>query len=200
MGKIYFAHAVNSYNTPIETAFEILIANELTGGDRTLIENPNQPKHQEGYNKYAARSKPSDTKHKGMNYFYDEVIPQCTNGCVGVPFLDMRLGLGVAGEMKLNIELKRPTWIVAINQPTITKKDLRKFVEDPSNGLFYVRLIKNAECDLILNTDPKTGSGSVLSHEETRLRTWKVYNHKKRPYEEAHLARMPIPAGFYPED
>lgn len=201
MGKIYFAHAVNSYNTPIETAFEILIANALTGDDCDLIENPNQLKHQQGYEKYAERQKESGTQHKGMSYFYDEMIPQCTNGCVGVPFLDMRLGLGVASEMKLTIELNRPVWIVVseISRLPITTRDLQQFIQDPPNGIFYVRNIMGIERELIRNTDPKKGSELVVSHEETRLRTWKVYNREKRPYEEAHLARMPIPPGFYPE-
>lgn len=199
MGKIYFAHAVNSYNTPIETAFEILIAEYLTNGDRSLIENPNQLKHQDGYNKYAQRQKESGTQHKGMSYFYDEVIePKCGNGCVGVPFLDMRLGLGVAGEMKLNIELGRPTWIVCVKEPP-TPIDLEKFIKDPSNGIFCIRHIMGMERELIRNTDPERESDLVLSHQETRLRAWKIYNREMRPFEEAHLIKMPIPAGFYPE-
>ena len=57
MDKIYFAHPVNIYNEPLEIAFEKLIAQELTNRNLSLIENPNQPKHQVGYNKRATRMK-----------------------------------------------------------------------------------------------------------------------------------------------
>jgi len=40
----------------------------------------------------------------------------------------------------------------------------------------------------------------VLSHVETRLRTWVVYGKDVRPYEEAHLVSLPIPEGFYPDE
>lgn len=195
MDKIYFAHPVNIYGQPIEAAFEKLIAHRLTNGDLSLIENPNQPKHQVGYDAYAKRAKESGTKHKGMNYFFDEVLPSCSE-CAGVPFLDGRFGLGVAGEMKRFIEHDQSVWVVVPKKwPFVTFGDLQLFTMDPVHGCFYVRLITETERSKIISNDPEL----VVPHEETRLRTWRIYNQERRPYQEAHLVKMPIPEGFYPK-
>lgn len=191
MNKIYFAHPVNIYDQPIENAFARLIAHYLTNDELSLIENPNQPKHQNGYDSYSKRLKENGLDHKGMNYFYDEVLPNC-NSCAGVPFLDGRVGLGVAGEMKWFIEhdmlirIVVPRWL-------LTQQDLNRFTNDPIGGCFFVRLATKSERDKIILFDQDL----VVPHEETRFRTWRVYNREKRPYEEAHLVKMPIPEGFY---
>ncbi len=177
MNKIYFAHPVNIYGEPLEDELAKLIANVLTGGDLFQVENPNQPCHQEGYDEYARRLKESGTDHKGMNYFYDKILPNCS-GCVGVPFLDGRFGLGVAGEMRWFIEREKPV-----------------SVAHPLSGRFLIRPISVMEGIAIMSGDTKL----VVSHEETRLRTWKVYNQIRRPYEEAHLVTMPVPVDFYPK-
>lgn len=192
--KIYFAHPVNMYGEPIESAFEKLIAHNLTNDDISLIENPNQPQHQVGYDKYARRLKESGTSHKGMSYFYDEVLPNCS-GCAGVPFLDGRLGLGVAGEMKWFIERDKPVWIAERALLLWAHSYAEIFIQNPQIGLFIVRPLIPEEVDFILSGDPKF----VVPHEETRLRTWKIYNKERRPYEEAHLVSMPVPEGFYPQ-
>lgn len=193
MEKIYFAHPVNMYNEPLEAAFEKLIALHLADGNVSLIENPNQPCHQVGYDKYAKRLKESGTNHKGMNYFYDEVLPNCS-GCVGVPFLDGRLGLGVAGEMKWFIEHNKWVWTVVPLWP-FTREDFKRFIYDPVGTCFTVRLITKQERSFLIASDPRL----VVPHEETRLRTWKIYNRERRSYEEAHYVEMPIPEGFYPQ-
>ncbi|GEM_PF-741523 len=192
--RLYFAHPVNIYNEPIEKAFEEFLTHFLARDDRSVIENPNQPHHQEGYNAYAKRAKESDTKHKGMNYFFDMVLPNCSGG-VALPFLDGRMGLGVAGELKWYVEHNRPAWfILPMHMPVV--KELQEFIVNPLNGLFSVRSLTAKETELLLQNDPTV----VVPHEETRLRTWKVYNRVKRPYEEAHLVTLPLPEGFYPKD
>ncbi len=170
MEKIYFAHPVNLYGESLEEAFLRFIAYCLTEGNLAAIENPNQPHHQEGY------------RNRGMDYFFDEVLPKCKGGCVALPFLDGRMGLGVAGEAKWFLERSMPVWIVEPFHPLNVL-------------LFKVRPLSGDEGVRLLQDDPQL----VVPHEETRLRTWTVYNRKKRPYELAHLVQMPIPEGFYPE-
>lgn len=171
MTKIYFAHPVNVYGTEIEKQGLELLEVVFPGQE---IENPNQPHHQKGYAEWSKRQKEKDT-HKGMNYFFEEVLPSCA-GCAAMPFLDMRFGLGVVGEAKWFLERKLPVWIIL-----------------PSVSL--VRQITAKEIEMILSYDPNL----VVPHEETRLRTWKIYNQIMRPYEEAHLVKMPVPEGFYPD-
>ena len=183
--KIYFAHAVNTYDTPLEAAVMQLIAHCLTDGDQEGIENPNQPHHQKGY------------RDRGMGYFFEEVLPYCGGGCVAMPFLDGRMGLGVAGEAKRFLEAVKAVWMV---EPTRMPNhaDLIGFIEYPlSSTLFRIRSFTPEEESLLLpeEQDPQL----VVPHEETRLRTWKVYGREYRPYEQAHLVTMPIPDGFYPE-
>ena len=195
MNKIYFAHPTSMYNTPLERAFEKLIAYRLVNGNAGLIENPNQPKHQVGYTEYAKRVKESGTNHKGMSYFYDEVLPGCS-GCVGVPFLDGRLGLGVAGEMKWFLERDKSVWLIGFSLPVgLNKSPVESFINNPLAGVFYIRMLIRRDIEQLLSGDPQL----VIPHEETRLRSWKVYNRVVRPYEEAHMVKMPIPDGFYPE-
>lgn len=196
MDKIYFAHPVNIYDQPLEAAMMQLIAHHLTDGDLDAIENPNQPHHQKGYDAGAARAQQSSTQHQGMNYFFDEVLPGCS-ACVAMPFLDGRMGLGVAGEAKRFLQAAKPVWMVEpMRMPN--SADLRDFIEHPlGNTLFRIRLLTSEEVSLLLpeEQDPQL----VVPHQETRLRTWTVYNQQKRPYEVAHLAQLPIPEGFYPE-
>lgn len=194
MGKIYFAHPVNIYGEPLEAAFEKLIAHYLTNGDMGLVENPNRPHHQDGYNRRATRKKESGTDDNPMAYFYEEVLPQCY-GCAAVPFLDHRFGGGVAGEAKWYVERDKPVSVVVPLYPTPTLSEIQDFVENPLGGLFFVRVMTDEEKHLLLSGD----SQLVISREETRLRTWKVYNKVRRPYEEAHLVSMPVPEGFYPQ-
>ena len=194
MSKLYFAHPVNTYKTLLEEAIVQFITHIFPNDE---IENPNQPHHQEGYKAYAKRAQESDTKHRGMNYFYDKVLPEC-NGCVVMPFLDARLGLGVAGESGWYVKREMPAWFI---EPTreVTQENLEAFINDPlKSGLFRIRGFDQEEVKMLLNIDKETGSSLVISHQETRLRTWIVYGQEKRPFEEAHLVKMPIPEGFYP--
>lgn len=192
---LYFAHAVNAYDTPYETAAIALISETFPRAD---IENPNQPHHQEGYVAYQERTAKNRDDHKGMSYFYDEVLPNCT-GCVSMPFLDGRFGLGVAGETKQCLENGLPTYGIFPSNKNASPLQLSDWVADPLNGLFVIRPFTNPERDEFLATD-KEGSVLVVGHQETRLRTWFVYGRERRPYEIAHEVSMPIPEGFYPPE
>lgn len=196
MGKIYFAHAVNTYGQPVEQAALKLIRAAFPGSE---IENPNQPHHQVGYTKYAERQKESSTSHKGMGYFYDEVLPGCDGG-VAMPFLDGRMGLGVNGEMKWLVERGKRVWYMAPASLPTTPADvlveLGKFILDPQSGLFKIREFTEGEVDMIRHE----AAPLVVSHIETRVRTWKIYNLIYLPYEEAHLATMPPSDYFYLKD
>lgn len=177
--KLYIPHAVNMYDTNLEEALLHFIGHSFSG---SVIENPNQPHHQEGYNKWSVRQRESDTKHKGMSYFFDEVLPGC-NGCVTIPYLDGKMGLGVASETKWFIARKFPVWVV-------------QFKKDQFPGPIFIRKLTNTEIELLKNDDPQL----VVPHEGTRLRTWLVYNREKRPFESAHLAPTEVYPGFYPEE
>ena len=190
--KIYFAHPLNVYDTPLEAAIEILIYEALPEYE---IESPNKLHHQRGYEEWKKSTAVNPDKHNAMAYFYEVVMPQCA-GCVSMPFLDRRMGFGVNGETKKTIEHGEPVWFIA---PTLTatEKDIHKFIVQPNkshDGLFIIRKFTEDEMKLIIREDPLI----CVLHQETRLRTFFVYNGLKRPYAEAHLVQMPIPKGFYP--
>ncbi|TSC70118.1 MAG: hypothetical protein G01um101470_883 [Parcubacteria group bacterium Gr01-1014_70] len=194
MKELYFAHPVNTYNTAFETACEILIAHYLLGGKRDAIENPNQLHHQEGYRAW----KKGDTSHshRGMSYFFDMVLPNCNN-CIALPYLDERFGLGVAGEMKFYVVRGIRVWIIEPAKKDVTDAVIAEFVEDPVHTEYFtIRPIHDWEIEYLIYNDTYL----VVPHEETRLRTWVVYNKVIRPYTEAHLVELPIPDGFYPKE
>mgnify|MGYP000262358496 CR=1 FL=1 len=70
MRKIYFAHPVNLYGEPLEDAVEEFVAEVLCEGNRSLIENPNQPHHQEGYSAWAARVKVHRERQKARGWWW----------------------------------------------------------------------------------------------------------------------------------
>ena len=190
----YFAHAVNLYGTPLEVSAVRLIADHF-GIRPEDVENPNQPHHQVGYTEYAKRPKPAEVNHKGMNYFYDKVLPLC-DGCVAMPFLDGRMGLGVASEAKWFAERSLPVFIIRPPVTEIGLVELKAFVQNFRDGPFCIGPMSAVERGWLFASDPCL----VVPHIETRLRTWLVYNRTMRPYAEAHLARLPLPPDFYPED
>ena len=189
---IYFAHPVNVYNTPLEKAVEAYLSFSYPGD----IENPNQQHHQAGYKAWQERTAKNRDQHKGMSYFFDEILPKCRIGCVAMPFLDGHFGLGVAGEAKWFLERGKKVLVIGPTWAHTTSQYLQEFIENPQCGCFTLRQMSKKESDAILNNDPTL----VVPHQETRLRTWIVYNKQMRPYETAHLVSMPIPPGFYPED
>ncbi len=188
----YFPHPINLYNTPLERSLVLLIAHYFNIPERA-VENPNQPHHEEGYQQYAKRARTADKNHKGMNYFYDEVLPYC-DGSVVMPFLDGRMAIGTAGETSWYIKAGLPVFTIFAAEP-VTPEALRRFELDHHSGLFDLRPFTEEEKILIMANE----SRFVVPHEETRLRTQIVYGGAKRPFEESHLVRMPIPPGFYPD-
>ncbi|MEK6857209.1 MAG: hypothetical protein AABX39_01330, partial [Nanoarchaeota archaeon] len=85
-----------------------------TSGNHSLyfpngyVENPNQPKHDEGYKKWKLE------KGSGMKYFFEEVLPQMSMG-VFLPFKDGLFGAGVYGEAEhLNKVLGKPVFEISL--------------------------------------------------------------------------------------
>lgn len=210
-GALYFAHPVNSYDTPLETAVEKLITELLPGYS---IESPNQPHHQEAYEKWQTETAENRDVHSAMQYFFKVVQPTCV-GSVALPFLDGKMGLGVAGEVVRDADDGKPTWFInprfTLHNKDRLQKDLSFFIKKPSGFFFKVRSFTDFELVKIRHEvaehQARIGTGEeyedaslVLSHQETRLRTFYVYRGEQRPYAEAHLVSMPIPKGFYPEE
>lgn len=89
--RIYFGHPVNFYNTEKEKELIERIKKAFPG---TEIENPNQPHHKKGYQRYKKGA------GDGMDYFFKEVLPLCQKG-VFMSFEDGNFGAGVFGEAEL---------------------------------------------------------------------------------------------------
>lgn len=203
--KVYAAKPINIFNTPVAAAAHVLILHHFPGSG---IEDPGQPHHQAAYEGWMKRAGNTRDVHNAMQYFYTVVLPDLDE-CVAMPFLDGRLGLGVAGETKKFINWGRPVWFMEPKTDP-TPEDIETFVRNPRSGLFRIRPFTDEEVRLILaetSDDPQkinlSNTRFVVQHQETRLRTWKVYNRVKRPFEEAHLVSMSpdgkMPEGFYPE-
>jgi hypothetical protein len=174
---LYFAHPVNTYNTQLEQDMLALIA---TCFPEMIIENPNQPQHQAGYKEWKERCK--DTPSQGMNYFFDAVLPDCEAGTVALPFLDGRLGAGVAGETIFSLKKERGIWLL---EPTETCFNLRPFWQNEAELLFgwekRINETPNRE------EREKVENELVLSIKETRVYTWLILYKVMKPYGSAHL-------------
>lgn len=193
---IYFAHPVNTYDTPVEKAVLTLVAHCFPTAE---IANPNTPDQQKAYDAKVSATGGVHADHKGMEVFYQKV-EEC-DSCVAMPFLDRRLGLGVAGETQKALKLGKHAWLVEPSHE-LSAEELDAFAANPLNGSFRIRQFTQEEiCTLRdhpgdLKNDPPA---NVVPHEETRLRTFVVYNKERRPYAESHTVRMPVPEGFYPD-
>ena len=88
MNNIYFAHPVNTYNTELETELLDIIAEHFPDYD---IENPNQKKHEEGYQAFKR------DHGSGMEYYFTQVLPNMDAG-IFLPFEDGMFGAGVYKE------------------------------------------------------------------------------------------------------
>ncbi|MFC1757054.1 hypothetical protein ACFLZC_02790 [Patescibacteria group bacterium] len=175
--KIYFAHPVNTYGTPLEEMMIIIIQETFPG---FVIENPNQEKHRIGYAKWKEKYENHVVK-SGMNYFYDEVLADCEAGTVAMPFADMRFGAGVASETIYTIKKDRNVYLIE----TPNLDNIRDFTEVEIGTMLQWEKVRDSatskeERDAVENK-------LVLSIAHTRLRTWTEYMVTKRPYEDAHL-------------
>lgn len=200
--KYYFAHPVNVYNTPLEQAMITLLY--IYGRDNFLdmdIVNPNTPEFQKMYNEAKAASGGTHGQHKGMDVFYEFLKKPEVCGCFSMPFLDCRMGLGVAGETQKTLRLNKSAWII---EPTheLFEEQLMKFISKPKplNGYFKVRPITEYEKRMLRDHPGELKENPpdfVVGHEETRLRTFLQYGGQMRPYAEAHNVKMPPPPDFY---
>jgi hypothetical protein len=162
--RLYFAHPVNVFDEPIEEEMRALIRNTFTGIE---VEDPNQPHHQANYDAWSKQITKDGKYHKGMNYYYDVVLPTC-HSAIGMPFLDGMFGRGVAGEMAFYVKPGVPVW----------------WILPPS--LDCIELLSENDRKAIATND----SALVLSIEETRARTWmspKEYGKVKLSYQCAHF-------------
>jgi hypothetical protein len=87
--RIYYAHPISDYDTHYERAMISFL--EING---MVVENPNQPLHQEGYEK------------DGMKYFM-QVLEGC-DGCVFSSFPGGIVGAGVAMEVQNFLDRNLP--------------------------------------------------------------------------------------------
>jgi hypothetical protein len=158
--RIYFAHPVSVYNTPLEKELIELIQYLFA----VEVENPNQLHHQKGYATFKEKYKNHPTK-SGMTYFYEVVLPSC-DSCVCQVYLDGKWGAGVAHEALFFLKKNLPIWII-----------------DPNSK--KIRSLSAEEKESITNNNPAI----ILSIEDTRLRTREggKPDGKIIPYEQAHL-------------
>lgn len=112
--KMYFGHPINVYDTELETNLLDIISQAFPTWD---IENPNQKRHSEGYERYLK------TTGKGMDYYFCEVLPNCQGG-IFLPFRDGKYGTGVFGEAKFLSEQGCPIWQIDADGH-ISKLDLQ---------------------------------------------------------------------------
>lgn len=111
--KIYYAHPINLYDTPLEKDIERMIQLSFY----QLVENPNQKHHAEGYQLY------KEMYGNGMKYYLDEVLPKCLS-VVSVPFPEGTFGAGVAMEHNF-----------------ITKNGGSGYVYDVNKGLYSLERV-----------------------------------------------------------
>lgn len=189
--RLYFGHPVNTYNTPVEDAVIELIRYHFPGVE---IDNPNTPEYQERYDKLKESTGGTHGAHRGMDVFYETIKDD--DGCVALPFLDGRMGLGVAGEAQKTLVYGKTVWLIEPSHE-LSEAELAEFVKDPRNGAFKIRELNEYEkAEFLRHSDLKASRPAfVVPHEETRLRTFMQYNGPARPYAKAHI--VPVPSDFY---
>jgi hypothetical protein len=106
MNKVmYFGHPMNVYNTDFEMKLISIIMKYFP--DYT-IENPNQPKHQNGCREY------EKSFNNPMLYFYSQVLPK-TDAGIFLPFPDGKLGAGVFGEASFMESERKPIYEITFD-------------------------------------------------------------------------------------
>ncbi len=98
--KIYFAHPINFYNTDLEKK---LIKEINLFFPQYILENPNQPHHQENYRIW------KEETGRGMEYYFKKVLPKMEAG-IGLPFEDGMYGAGVFGELEFLFNKGKSIW------------------------------------------------------------------------------------------
>lgn len=105
--ELYFGHPVNAYKTPqVPCPLEDELLRKIAEAfPAWKIVNPNEPKHQTGYEDWKA------TTGNGMGYFINEVMPSCHGG-IFLPFRDGRWGAGVFKEAQFFENEHFPIWTI----------------------------------------------------------------------------------------
>lgn len=101
--RLYFGHPINVYSTSLEAALLARIAVAFPDWE---VENPNQKKHDEGYERYKRET------GNGMDYYTIEVLPSCDGG-VFLPFRDGAWGAGVFREAEAIASRGCPVWTIS---------------------------------------------------------------------------------------
>lgn len=100
---LYFAHPVNTYDTPLETRLLDRFAFWFPKSD---IVNPNAPKHQ----RRVSDIRKDDPKANVMEYF-KEVAKEC-DGVIILPFGDGKIGAGIYAEAEVISAKGGIIWVV----------------------------------------------------------------------------------------
>jgi len=100
--RLYFGHPINVYSTALEAALLARIAAAFPDWE---VENPNQKKHDEGYERYKRET------GRPMDYYTIEVLPSCHGG-VFLPFRDGAWGAGVYKEAEAIAARGCPIWTI----------------------------------------------------------------------------------------
>ena len=103
--KIYFAHPISFYDVPREVELIKAIEKRFPSFQ---VENPNQPQHQAGYERYTKMP-----GKRGMDYFFEEVLPAMAAG-VFLTFEDGKFGAGVVGEAEFLTHRGKPIYEIDI--------------------------------------------------------------------------------------
>lgn len=100
--RLFFSHPVNTYGTPLEASLLKKIQEAFPVWE---IVNPNEPCHQEGYDRH------KQTSGNGMNYFIEEVLPSC-HGNIALRFRNGDWPAGVYKEAKYYEDRGLPTYTI----------------------------------------------------------------------------------------
>lgn len=107
---LYFAHPINTYNTPLETRLLDRFSFWFPNAD---IVNPNAQKHQ----RRVSDIKKDDPKANVMEYF-KEVAKEC-DGVIILPFGDGKIGAGIYAEAEVISAKGGIIWVVDTNPLSI---------------------------------------------------------------------------------
>ena len=103
--KMYFGHPISIYNKPKEAELIKIIEKVFVNYE---VENPNQPRHSKGYQKWKKR------KGNGMLYYYEKVLPHMDAG-IFLPFEDGMWGAGVFHEAEFLQQQEKPIYEINVN-------------------------------------------------------------------------------------
>ncbi len=101
--KVYFAHPINTYHTPLEDELIELIHGTFIG---YTVVNPSDPSH----SVVVSEMKRDDPSANVMGYF-EGLVVTCHSVLV-LPFPDGRWGAGVYREAEVALACKREVWVL----------------------------------------------------------------------------------------